>query len=136
MIRQVTINLPPLKKGIHLITAYILEAIEPLPSAGLLHLFLQHTSAALTINENTDPTVREDFEKALERLVPAEKGLYLHIAEGLDDMPAHIKASLLGTSLTIPIQDGRLALGVWQGIYLCEFRNRAYSRTIIATILS
>ncbi|MCX7949281.1 MAG: secondary thiamine-phosphate synthase enzyme YjbQ [Treponemataceae bacterium] len=137
MIQQVEFVLPPFPRGYHLITPLIereLSSLGPLPPAGLLNLFLQHTSAALTINENADPTVRKDFETMMNHLVPDGFRGFLHTLEGADDMSAHIKASLLGQSLTIPIQNGRLGLGTWQGIYLCEFRHQGGRRTIVATI--
>lgn len=134
MIRQQVIVLPAMRRGYHLITERVLRELGELPQAGLLHLFLQHTSAALTINENADPSVRADFSPSLDRLVPERAAYYTHTLEGDDDMPAHIKCSLLGTSLTIPVCDGRLALGTWQGIYLCEFRSGAGERRIVATL--
>ncbi len=102
---------------------------------GVLHLFVQHTSAGLTINENADPTVREDFASHFDRAVPENAPYYRHTTEGPDDMPAHIKASLMGSSVSVPITGGRLALGTWQGIYLCEFRDRGGRRRLVATIL-
>ena len=105
-----------------------------MPDAGLLNLFIQHTSAALTINENADPSVRTDFESAVNRIVPEGASYYTHTLEGNDDMPAHVKSSLFGPSLTIPVRDGRLALGTWQGIYLCEFRDYGGDRRILATL--
>ena len=101
---------------------------------GICQLFIQHTSASLTINENADPTVRKDFESHFNKLVPENMPYYLHNDEGSDDMPAHIKAAILGTSLNIPISNGRLALGIWQGIYLCEHRNYAEGRNIMVTV--
>ena len=103
-------------------------------SVGLLHVFIQHTSASLTINENADPTVRVDFEEVFSRLVPENQPYYKHNDEGPDDLPAHIKSSLLGPSLTIPVTDGRLALGTWQGIYLCEHRDYGGSRRLVLTL--
>ncbi len=134
MIKQSTINLPDFDRGYHLITHIIQKQLPELPDKGILHLFIQHTSAGLTINENADPTVREDFETVFNRLVPENDPDYIHTMEGADDMPAHIKASLTGSFVSIPITDGRLNLGTWQGIYLCEFRNRGGRRRIIATI--
>lgn len=128
-----SISLRAQPRGYHLITAEILSQV-PLPDKGLFHLFIQHTSAGLTINENADPDVRVDFESIFNRLVPEQLPFLKHTDEGPDDMPAHIKASLVGFSVSIPIIDGRLALGTWQGIYLCEFRNRASSRKLIATV--
>ena len=118
----------------HLITSMILKKLGELPDAGLLNLFIQHTSAALTINENADPSVRTDFESAVNRIVPEGASYYTHTLEGNDDMPAHVKSSLFGPSLTIPVRDGRLALGTWQGIYLCEFRDYGGDRRILATL--
>lgn len=136
MIIQKEINLSGLSRGYHLITSIILENIPELPQNGLLNIFLKHTSAALTLNENADPSVRIDFETFMKQLIPEEYNLYTHIAEGLDDMPAHIKSSLFGNSLTIPISDYKLNTGIWQGIYLCEFRNGANNRKIVITIYS
>lgn len=132
---QREIQLPEKKRGFHLITTEILDTFSELHQlrVGLLHLFILHTSASLSINENADPDVRVDMETCFNHLVP-ERGLPLtHTLEGLDDMPAHVKASILGSSLCIPIRQGRLALGTWQGIYLCEHRNRGGSRRLIAT---
>lgn len=134
MVQQITLSLPPFKRGFHLITHHIINALGPLPKVGILTLFIQHTSAGLSINENADPTVRLDFETVFNRLVP-ENERYAHEDEGMDDLPAHIKTSLTGTSIAVPITDGKLNLGIWQGIYLCEFRNYGGSRSIIATIL-
>jgi len=134
MIRQIEITLTNHNRGFHLITSEIEKQIGKLPKTGILNLFLQHTSAALTINENADPSVRIDFETVFNKLIPEHDADYTHIFEGADDMPAHIKASILGNSLNIPIRNHRLALGVWQGIYLCEFRNYGGNRNILATI--
>ena len=123
MIQQKEIALQQVTRGIHLITIKIEKAIGDLPEKGLLHLLLQHTSAALSINENADPSVREDMNVYLDTTVPENASYYTHIFEGDDDMPAHIKTSLLGSQITIPITNHRLNLGTWQGIYLCEFRN-------------
>jgi secondary thiamine-phosphate synthase enzyme len=135
--RQRTITLPPFPRGFHLITPRVLEAMPELQQArvGLLHVFIQHTSASLTINENADPDVHADLESSLHAMVP-ESLPYAHTVEGPDDMPAHIKASLLGSSVTAPIRDGRLALGTWQGIYLCEHRNRGGRRKLVLTLQS
>ncbi len=132
---QKSIRLGPYPRGFHLITQQIERAIPELSQVriGWLQLFLQHTSASLTINENADPDVRVDFEMAMNRVVP-ESLPYIHTIEGPDDMPAHIKSSMLGASLLIPIQDGRLALGTWQGIYLCEHRDAATPRSIVLTM--
>ena len=136
MVSQVEITLPSLGRGAHLITNEITKNLPELPEFGLLNLLLKHTSAAITINENADPTVRVDFEKFFSKLVPDGTQWFSHDSEGDDDMPAHIKSSLLGQSLTIPITNGRLNLGTWQGIYLCEFRNHGGPRKIIVTILT
>lgn len=134
MIRQQLLVIPACHRGYHLITALIEKALGDLPETGLLHLFLQHTSAALTINENADPAVRRDFESAMNRLVPEGNRYYTHTLEGDDDMPAHLKSSLIGPSLTLPVWGGRMALGTWQGIYLCEFRDEGGDRRILATL--
>ena len=135
MIQQTTFSLSAKRRGCHLITREVMEHLpQPLPQAGLLNLFVQHTSCALSINENADPDVRTDLSQIMDRLVREREPYYDHTMEGLDDMPAHAKSSLFGVSLTIPITDGRLALGTWQGIYLCEFRNHGGNRRIVATI--
>ena len=134
MIHQQLIVVPARCRGYHLITSMILKKLGELPDAGLLNLFIQHTSAALTINENADPSVRTDFESAVNRIVPEGASYYTHTLEVNDDMPAHVKSSLFGPSLTIPVRDGRLALGTWQGIYLCEFRDYGGDRRILATL--
>lgn len=136
MIEQYDIALRPAQRGFHLITDQVLDQLGPLPEQGLLHLFLLHTSAGLAINENADPTVRADFERAFNHLVPEGQPYYEHTLEGSDDMPAHIKAALVGSSLTIPIQQGRPRLGTWQGLYLCEFRNHGGARRLVATVYS
>jgi secondary thiamine-phosphate synthase enzyme len=132
---QKIITLSSYQRGIHLITCDIEKSIPPLPKIGLLHLFLQHTSAALCLNENADPSVRADFHHFMNKLVPEDDPLYTHVLEGADDMPAHLKSSLLGQSLTLPVENGRLFLGTWQGIYLCEFRNHGGRRRIVATVM-
>jgi len=134
MVKQTNLILPPFRRGFHLITSEIVEAIGKLPAAGLMNIFLQHTSAGITINENADPTVRRDFESSFNHLVAENEPFYIHTYEGPDDMPAHIKSALVGCSITIPITSHRLNLGVWQGIYLCEFRNQASGRHLIITI--
>jgi secondary thiamine-phosphate synthase enzyme len=136
MIRQYNINLPRFSRGFHLITRLIEDSLNDLPDSGMLNLFLKHTSAALTINENADPDVQTDLTYALNKLVPEKDPGYAHTVEGPDDMPAHVKSSLLSVSLSIPVSGGRLNLGTWQGIYLCEFRNHAGSRKIVATVYS
>ena len=135
-ISQHKISLRPYPRGFHLITRDISDAIPEVRKikAGLCHIFIQHTSASLTINENADPTVRKDFESHFNKMVPENAPYYLHNYEGPDDMPAHIKASLLGPSVSIPITDGHFNLGIWQGIYLCEHRDHGGSRNLIITI--
>lgn len=132
---QDTIVLAARPRGLHLVTA---EVVAGLPLAGLrvglLHLFLQHTSAALTLNENADPDVRADLARWLDRAVPDGAGYFEHTLEGPDDMPAHVKSSLLGASLSLPVRDGRLHLGTWQGIWLCEFRRHGGARRLVATL--
>jgi secondary thiamine-phosphate synthase enzyme len=132
---QRQIELQPRARGFHLVTQEILEALPELSSinVGLLNLLIQHTSASLALNENASPDVRRDFETFFNQLVPEDASYWTHTLEGPDDMPAHIKASLLGPTLTLPIASGRLALGTWQGIYLCEHRDRGGSRSVIAT---
>ncbi|HAG15911.1 MAG TPA: secondary thiamine-phosphate synthase [Bacteroidales bacterium] len=136
MLVQIEILLKAKKRGFHLITAEVLSVLPNLPKNGLLHLFIQHTSAGLTINENADPSVRIDFETVFNKLIPENDPEYIHVFEGNDDMPAHLKASLLGSSISIPIVDGKLGLGTWQGIYLGEFRNNASERRLICTLYS
>ena len=132
---QRTVRLPSHRRGFHLITRDILQAVPELGSlrVGWMQVFIQHTSASLTINENADPDVRVDFETAMNHAVPEDLA-YVHTLEGPDDMPAHVKASMMGTSVMIPIGDGRLQLGTWQGIYLCEHRDRGGSRSVVITI--
>ena len=133
IIFQKEITLPSFPRGFHLITDYI---IEFLPNrSGILHVFIQHTSASLTINENADPSVREDFETHFNQLVPESASHFLHTLEGPDDMTSHIKSSLLGSSVSVPVQQGRLLLGTWQGIYLCEHRNHGGSRKLVITVV-
>ncbi len=136
MIQQIEITLPEYARGFHLITDEIMKSLADMPKSGILHLFIKHTSAGLTINENADLTVRVDFANSFDRLIKEREPYYKHTIEGDDDMPAHIKASLVGFSVTIPISDHRLNLGVWQGIYLCEFRNQGGKRNLTATIYS
>ena len=133
---QKTITLSPKSRGFHIITDDVLENIPELKDlkTGILQLFIKHTSASLTINENADPTVLTDFESHFNMLAPENQSYYQHTFEGSDDMPAHLKASLLGSSVSIPITDGKLNLGTWQGIYLCEHRNRGSDRKLIITI--
>jgi len=136
MIRQTEIVLPPFPRGFHLITSYITQALDLSEiENGLLHIFIKHTSAAVMINENYDPTVRLDLEKAFDLLAPENAPYYTHLLEGPDDMPAHIKTAMIGTHVTIPVTGGRLNLGTWQGIYLCEFRNRGGRRKLVLTLV-
>jgi len=132
---QRAIRLEARPRGFHLVTREVLGALPELAElrVGLLHLLIQHTSASLTLNENASPDVRRDFASWFDRAVPEGALYWTHTLEGSDDMPAHVKASLLGPSLTLPIADGRLALGTWQGIYLCEHRDRGGPRTVVAT---
>lgn len=132
---QVTFSLRPYSRGVHLVTEEITRHLPPLPPSGLLHLFLQHTSAALCINENYDPDVRGDLNDIFDHLVKEREPYYTHTLEGDDDMPAHAKSVITGVSLTVPITNGRMALGTWQGIYLCEFRNHGGNRRIVATVI-
>lgn len=134
MWKQVNIELQSRRRGFHLVTREILNHLPPLPKVGLLHLFIQHTSAGLSINENADPDVRVDMESIFNHLVKERELYYQHTLEGDDDMPAHAKSSIIGTSVTIPITNGKLNLGTWQGIYLCEFRDYGGNRRIVATI--
>ena len=132
--KQEKISLTPRERGFHLITEEVLRKIDISNiEVGILHLHILHTSASLTINENADPTVREDFEEFFNRLVPETATFYKHTLEGPDDMTSHIKASVLGSSVSVPIRSGKLLLGTWQGIYLCEHRNRGGSRKLVAT---
>ncbi|MBQ1700229.1 MAG: YjbQ family protein [Prevotella sp.] len=135
MIEQIEIKLSPRKRGFHLITGEISSLLPTLPKKGLLNLFIKHTSCALAINENADPDVRLDLETIFNKIVPENAPYYMHTLEGSDDMPAHAKSVIVGTSLSIPITNGRLNLGTWQGIYLCEFRNYGGARRIVATII-
>ena len=134
MVKQVEIVLPPYGPGYHLITHYILKEIGELPEYGIMHVFIKHTSAALTINENADPSVRDDFKTFMDDLVPETYPKYSHTIEGSDDMPAHIKSSLFGSSVTVPITGHKLNLGTWQGIYLCEFRRHGGRRKLVVTV--
>jgi len=134
-IHQQYISLTQRKRGFHLITSEVVQALPQISEfkTGILQVFIQHTSASLTINENADPTVRKDFEMYFNKIAPENDPDYLHDDEGPDDMPAHLKAAMLGSSVTIPIRNGRLALGIWQGIYLCEHRNYGGSRSLVIT---
>lgn len=133
---QKEIRLAPRQRGFHLITSEVIKALPELREfkVGLLHVFIQHTSASLTLNENADPTVRQDFEQFFNILVP-ETGIdYVHVDEGSDDMPAHLKSSLLGNSVSVPVSTGHLNIGTWQGIYLCEHRNHGGQRRLVLTL--
>jgi secondary thiamine-phosphate synthase enzyme len=133
MIFQKEITLPPFSRGFHLITNHVIRELPK--SSGLLNIFIKHTSASLTLNENVDPTVRHDFETHFNVMVPESADHFLHTLEGPDDMTSHIKSSILGSSVDIPIQNGRLLLGTWQGIYLCEHRNQGGSRKLVITVI-
>lgn len=132
---QKELVLPPYNRGYHLITDKVLEGVPEMRhiQSGFLQVFIKHTSASLTINENADPTVRKDFESHMNIMVPEDAPYYVHTYEGPDDMPAHIKASLMGASVQVPITNGKLNIGIWQGIYLCEHRNYAQGRSLVIT---
>lgn len=136
MVQQYDIKIPSFNRGFHLITRYVEQALLQLPESGILHLFIRHTSAGLAISENADPSVRTDLETIFNRLAPEDFDGYTHTMEGPDDMPAHIKSILTGSTITIPIRKKKLDLGKWQGIYLCEFRDHGGQRKITATIIS
>ncbi len=136
MVEQFEITLPAFKRGYHLITEQIENQLPKLPEKGLLNILIQHTSAGISLNENADPSVRYDFESFMNKLVPENDPTFTHVLEGSDDMPAHLKSSLIGVSLNIPITNHRLNLGTWQGIYLCEFRNYGGRRRLVVTIVS
>lgn len=131
---QREITLPPHARGFHLITPFIEKNLDQLPQIGLLHVFIKHTSAGLTINENYDPTVLHDFNAAFDQLVKENEPYYHHTLEGPDDMPAHIKSSVVGSSVVVPITEAQLNMGTWQGIYLCEFRNHGGPRKLVLTV--
>ncbi|MBI5218378.1 MAG: YjbQ family protein [Bacteroidia bacterium] len=134
MVSQIEFILPPYKRGFHLITHIIESKLGELPEKGLLNILIKHTSAAITINENADPSVRADFESFFNKLVPENQNFYSHNSEGSDDITAHLKASIIGQSLTIPITNHRINLGAWQGIYLCEFRVYGGHRKLVLTV--
>ena len=136
MVSQYSITLTSMSRGYHLITRQVQNGLDSLPQTGLLHIFVQHTSAGITINENADHSVRDDFETFINHLIPENHPLYSHVYEGSDDMPAHLKASLIGSSVTIPISGGQLNLGIWQGIYLCEFRDHGGPRRLVLSVYS
>ena len=135
MTEQVEFTLKPRRRGFHLITEEVKSHLPELPEKGLLNLFVKHTSCALSINENYDPSVRSDMEQIYNRLVKENEPYYMHTEEGADDMPSHAKSSLTGVSVTIPVTGGGLNLGTWQGIYLCEFRDYGGPRRIVATVI-
>lgn len=135
MVEQIEFSLRPYPRGAHLVTGEIVRSLPKLPQKGVINLLIKHTSAALALNENADPDVRHDLNAIFDRLVPENAPYYLHTFEGADDMPAHAKAVIVGASLTIPVTNGRLNLGTWQGIYLCEFRDYGGSRKIVATVI-
>ena len=135
MVFQTEITLDPHPRGFHLITGDIMRRLPTLPQTGVLNLFVKHTSCALSLNENADPAVRSDLETAFDRLIPDNTKGFQHTLEGRDDIPAHVKSVITGVSLSIPITRGRLNLGIWQGIYLCEFRQNGEERILIATII-
>ena len=134
MVSQIDIELPALSRGFHLITDFIVQSIPDLPDTGIMHLHILHTSAGLTINENADPSVLVDCESFFNHIVPERMPFITHDMEGDDDMPAHIKASLVGNSISVPIRNRKLLLGTWQGIYLCEFRNHPHRRKLVISI--
>ena len=133
---QKNISIKSISRGFHIITDQVTDQIPEIKTIkiGILHLFIKHTSASLTINENADKTVRNDFEKHFNEMVPENQSYYQHTYEGPDDMPAHLKASILGSSISIPISNGHLNMGTWQGIYLCEHRDNTFQRKMVATI--
>lgn len=133
---QKEISLSPKSRGFHLVTREVLRQLPEIEqvSVGLLHVFIKHTSASLTINENADPTVREDFESFFNQAVPENQPYYRHNDEGSDDLPAHLKSSILGASVSLPVKNGQLNVGIWQGIYLCEHRNYGGARTLILSL--
>lgn len=134
MIKHYHITLPSYGRGFHIITDEILDNLGKLPENGLLNIFIQHTSAAIMLNENADPTVREDLEESFNRLVKENEPWYKHTFEGSDDMPAHIKSAMIGSTLSVPIENGKLSLGTWQGILLCEFRNESQYRKVVVSV--
>ncbi len=136
MITQKEITLPSFQRGFHLIDHLVLNAVGKLPETGLLNLFLKHTSAALMLNENADPDVRTDLNTLLDKIAPEGAPFYTHVLEGADDMPAHFKTAVFGSSLSIPISHHRLNTGIWQGIYFCEFRRYSSRRELVITVIS
>ncbi|HAI57157.1 MAG TPA: secondary thiamine-phosphate synthase [Saprospirales bacterium] len=136
MISQYEFSLPSFSRGYHVITDLVMKHLDDFPDVGILNLFIKHTSAAVTINESADPDVLSDFESIFNHIIPENLPFLKHTMEGADDMPAHIKAAMIGCSIQIPITNGRLNLGTWQGIYLCEFRNLGGARKLVATVIS
>ncbi|MDA9182749.1 secondary thiamine-phosphate synthase enzyme YjbQ [Saprospiraceae bacterium] len=136
MTSQYEFSLTSFSRGYHVITDLVMKQLDDLPDVGILNLFIKHTSAAVTINESADPDVLADFESIFNHIIPENLPFLKHTMEGADDMPAHIKAAMIGCSIQIPITNGRLNLGTWQGIYLCEFRNRGGARKLVATVIS
>ena len=136
MTSQYEFSLPSFSRGYHVITDLVMKQLDDLPDVGILNLFIKHTSAAVPINESADPDVLADFESIFNHIIPENLPFLKHTMEGADDMPAHIKAAIIGCSIQIPITNGRLNLGTWQGIYLCEFRNRGGARKLVATVIS
>jgi len=136
MTSQYEFSLPSFSRGYHVITDLVMKQLYDLPDVGILNLFIKHTSAAITINESADPDVLVDFESIFNHIIPENLSFLKHTMEGPDDMPAHIKAAMIGSSIQIPITNSRLNLGTWQGIYLCEFRNRGGARKLVATVIS
>ena len=136
MIQQKEVALPSFRRGYHLITSLVEDNLPQLPEKGLLHILVKHTSAGITLNENADPTVRIDFESFINKMIPEKDSVYIHTYEGDDDMPGHLKTSVIGSEITIPITNYQLNLGTWQGIYFCEFRNRGGARRVVLTVFS
>lgn len=136
MIQQIEFTLPRMKRGYHLITSVIENQLPELPEKGLVHILVKHTSAGITINKNADPSVRTDFESFINKMIPENDPVYTHTYEGSDDMPAHLKSSVIGSEITIPVTNHRLNLGTWQGIYFCEFRDFGGARKIVLTVFS
>ena len=136
MIQQKEITLPHFRRGYHLVTSLVEENLPDLPKQGLLHILVKHTSAGITLNENADPSVRTDFESFINKIISENDSVYIHTYEGADDMPAHLKSSVIGAEITIPVTNHRLNLGTWQGIYFCEFRNFGGPRRVVLTVYS
>jgi secondary thiamine-phosphate synthase enzyme len=135
MIQQIEATLTPKRRGVHLVTSELLKFMPKLPETGIVNILIKHTSAALALNENADPDVRADLAAIFDKMVPENAPYYLHTLEGSDDMPAHAKSVIVGASLTLPISHGRLNLGTWQGVYLCEFRDYGGARKLVLTII-